>query len=79
MATPITAGAVGLEALKLVRGDAGRGRGRAAASWASWRRSSPASLAIAVLLRYVRTRSFNVFVVYRVVLAAVVLVVFLPR
>jgi undecaprenyl pyrophosphate phosphatase UppP len=36
-------------------------------------------LAIAVLLRYVRTRSFNVFVAYRVVLAVVVLVAFLAR
>jgi undecaprenyl pyrophosphate phosphatase UppP len=36
-------------------------------------------LAIEVLLRYVRTRSFNIFVVYRFVLAAIVLVVFLLR
>ena len=36
-------------------------------------------LAIAVLLRYVRTRSFNIFVVYRLALAAVVLAVFLTR
>jgi undecaprenyl pyrophosphate phosphatase UppP len=36
-------------------------------------------LAIEVLLRYVRTRSFNIFVAYRFVLAAVVLAVFLTR
>jgi undecaprenyl-diphosphatase len=36
-------------------------------------------LAIAGLLRYVRTRSFDVFVLYRMVLAVVVLVVFLAR
>ena len=36
-------------------------------------------LAISVLLRYLRTRSFNIFVVYRLVLAAVVLAVFLAR
>jgi undecaprenyl-diphosphatase len=36
-------------------------------------------LAIAVLLRYLRTNSFTVFVVYRIVLAFVVLVVFLSR
>jgi undecaprenyl-diphosphatase len=36
-------------------------------------------LAIAVLLRYVRTRSFTVFVAYRVALAAVVVVAFLTR
>ena len=34
-------------------------------------------LAIAVLLRFLRTRSTDVFVVYRVILAAVVLVVWL--
>ena len=34
-------------------------------------------LAITVLLRYVQTRSFTIFVVYRLVLAAVVLAVFL--
>jgi len=36
-------------------------------------------LAIGVLLRYVRTRSLNVFVWYRLVLAAVVLVAWLAR
>jgi len=34
-------------------------------------------LAIAVLLRFLRTRSTNVFVAYRLVLAAIVLVVWL--
>ena len=36
-------------------------------------------LAIAVLLRYLRTRSFNIFVVYRLVLAAIIVVKFLAR
>jgi undecaprenyl-diphosphatase len=37
-------------------------------------------IAIALLLRFVRSHSFNVFVAYRVVLAVVVLAVFLlPR
>ena len=36
-------------------------------------------LAIAVLLRYLRSNSFTIFVVYRFVLAAVVLVAFLVR
>jgi undecaprenyl pyrophosphate phosphatase UppP len=36
-------------------------------------------LAITVLLRYLQTRSFTVFVVYRFVLAAVVLVTVLVR
>jgi undecaprenyl-diphosphatase len=78
MATPITAMAVAYEGLKLVRGEVGG--------------AEPVTLvvgvvasfvagiaAIAVLLRYVRTRSFNIFVLYRFVLAAVVLAVFLTR
>jgi len=36
-------------------------------------------LAIAVLLRFVRSRSFTVFVAYRMALAAVVVVAFLAR
>ena len=36
-------------------------------------------LAIGVLLRYVRTRSMNVFVWYRLVLAGIVLVAWLAR
>jgi len=36
-------------------------------------------LAIAILLRYVRTRSFTIFVVYRFVLAAVVLLTLVVR
>jgi undecaprenyl-diphosphatase len=72
MATPITAMAVAYESLKLVRGEVGGAEpvtlvvGVVAAFVAG-------ILAIAVLLRYVRTNSFTVFVVYRFVLAAVVL------
>jgi undecaprenyl-diphosphatase len=78
MATPITALAVAYETLKLVRGEVGGAEPvtlvvGVAASFIS------GILAIAVLLRYVRTRSFNVFVVYRFLLAAVVLAVFLTR
>jgi undecaprenyl-diphosphatase len=78
MATPITAMAVGYESLKLLRGEVGGAEPitlivGVVASFAS------GILAIAVLLRYVRTRSFNIFVVYRLVLAAVVLAVFLAR
>ena len=36
-------------------------------------------LAIAVLLRFVRTHSYGIFVAYRIVLAAIVIVVFLVR
>ena len=78
MATPITALAVAYEGVKLVRGDVGRCEvvplvvGVLAAFVSG-------ILAIAVLLRYVRTRSYNLFVAYRLVLAAVVLAAFLAR
>ncbi len=78
MATPITAMAVAYESLKLVRGEVSGAEPvtlvvGVVASFAS------GIFAIAVLLRYVRTRSFNVFVIYRLVLAALVLAVFLTR
>ena len=78
MATPITALAVAYELFKIVRGDAGQVEigplvvGVTAAFVSG-------ILAIAGLLRYVRTRSFNVFVVYRIAFAVVVLAVFLAR
>ena len=78
MATPITAMAVAYEGLKLVRGEVGGAEpltlvvGVVAAFVAG-------ILAIAVLLRYVRTNSFTIFVVYRFVLAAVVLVTLVVR
>lgn len=77
MATPITAAAAVYETAKVVRGDLG-----VAFDLEPLLAGMVASLisgfiAIAVLLRFLRTRSTNVFVVYRVVLAAVVLVVWL--
>lgn len=78
MATPIIAGAVLFESLKLVRGEVGGMEPTAllvgvVASFVS------GVLAIAVLLRYVRTRSFDLFVLYRVGLAVIVLLAFLAR
>src|SRR4051794_21005386 len=78
MATPITAAAVAYEGLKLVRGEVvGASAGvlvvGVVASFVA------GILAIGLLLRYVRTQSFTVFVVYRLVLAAVVVAVFLAR
>jgi undecaprenyl-diphosphatase len=74
MATPITAAAAGYESLKLIRGDLGVQvevlpliAGMVAALISGL-------LAIAVLLRFLRTRSLNVFVAYRIVLAAIVLI-----
>ena len=78
MATPITALAVAYELFKLVRGDVAQVElapllvGVTAAFVSGM-------LAIAALLRYVRTRSFNVFVAYRVAFAVLVLAVFLAR
>jgi len=76
MATPITAAAVAYEGVKLVRGDVGGVEPLAmavgvVASFVS------GVLAISVLLRYVRSRSFDVFVAYRIALAVVVVAAFL--
>lgn len=78
MATPITALAVVYEGIKLIRGDvtgveiAPMIAGVVAAFVAG-------ILAIAGLLRFVRTHSYGIFVAYRVVLAIIVIVVFLVR
>jgi len=77
MATPVTALAAVYESLKLVSGT-----GPVAAEAAPLVAGVVASfvsglLAIAVLLRYLRTRSFNVFVVYRLGVAAVFIVAWL--
>jgi undecaprenyl-diphosphatase len=79
MATPIIAGAGLFEARNLLSGDAGvpiqvgpLAVGMIAALLAGL-------AAIHLMLRYVRTRSYLVFVAERVAIAAVVLVVFLSR
>jgi undecaprenyl-diphosphatase len=78
MAMPVIAGAVAFEGFKLVRGDVSNVEiGPLVVGVVSAFVSG--MLAIEVLLRYVRTRSFNIFVAYRFVLAAIVLVVFLLR
>jgi len=74
MATPVTAAAAAYEGLKVIKGDAG-----IAVPVGPLLVGLAASfifgiLAIAVLLRYLQTRSTNIFVVYRIVIAAVVLV-----
>jgi undecaprenyl-diphosphatase len=76
MATPITAAAAAFEVLKAVRGE---GVAIQAGPMAAGLVTSFVfgMLAIAVLLRFLRTRSTDVFVAYRLVLAAIVLVVWL--
>jgi undecaprenyl-diphosphatase len=73
MATPITAAAAAYEVLKVVRGEsvAFQAGPMAAGLVASF---IFGLLAIAILLRFLRTRSTDIFVLYRVILAAVVLV-----
>jgi undecaprenyl-diphosphatase len=79
MATPVTAGAAVFEVRRLLAGDAGVDVSvgplivGVAAAFVS------GALAIGVLLRYLRTRSLDVFVWYRLLLAATVLVVWLAR
>jgi undecaprenyl-diphosphatase len=77
MATPITAAAVLYETLKVATGGSGVAvevgplvAGMAAALVSGF-------VAIAVLLRFLRTRSTDIFVAYRVLLAAAVLVIWL--
>ena len=79
MATPITAGAALFEVRKLATGEAlvtvslGPLVVGMTAAFVS------GTLAIGFLLRYLRTRSLNVFVAYRLAVAAVVVVVWLAR
>jgi undecaprenyl-diphosphatase len=77
MATPITAAAAAFETLKLIRGDIG-----VAVELGPLLAGMVAALisglfAIGFLLRFLRTRSLNVFVAYRLILAAIVLVTWL--
>jgi undecaprenyl-diphosphatase len=76
MATPITAAAAAYEVLKVVRGE---GVPVQVVPMAAGLLMSFVFgvLAIAVLLRYLRTRSTDVFVAYRVILAAAVLIIWL--
>ena len=76
MATPITAAAAAYEVLKIARGES------VAVSVAPMAAGLVTSfvfgvLAITVLLRFLRTRSTDVFVIYRVILAIVVFVTWL--
>ncbi len=78
MATPITAMAVAYETVQIARGEVS-GAELAPLVVGVLASFGAGILAIAVLLRYLRTNSFNVFVVYRLVLAAVVIVFLLAR
>ena len=79
MATPVTAGAALFEARKLITGEAGVEVAIAPLVVGMVAAFVSGMLAIGFLLRYLRTRSLDVFVWYRIVLAAVVLVAWLAR
>jgi undecaprenyl-diphosphatase len=79
MATPIIAGAGVFEARKLVTGEAGVPV-QAGPLVVGMVAALVAGLAaIHLMLRYLRTHSYGIFVVERIVIAALVLVVFLSR
>jgi len=79
MATPVTAGAALFEVRRLLTGEAGvdvSGGPLIVGMLASF---ASGAVAISVLLRYLRTSSLDIFVWYRLVLAATVVVVWLAR
>jgi undecaprenyl-diphosphatase len=77
MATPVTAGAAIIEFRKLLTGEAGVDVAAGPLIVGMLAAFVSGILAIGILLRYLRTRSLNIFVAYRFVLAAIVLVVWL--
>ena len=79
MATPITAGAGIFELRKLLTGEAGVQVELAPLVVGMVAALLSGLAAIHFMLRYLRTRSLDVFVLYRFVLAAIVLVVWLAR
>jgi len=77
MATPITAGAAIFEIRKLASGETGVDVSVGPLIVGMLAAFASGMLAIGFLLRYLRTRSLNIFVAYRLVLAAVVVVAWL--
>lgn len=79
MATPVTAGAALFEVRRLVSGETGVDVSVGPLVVGMIAAFASGALAIGVLLRYLRTNSLDVFVWYRVLLAATVVVVWLRR
>jgi undecaprenyl-diphosphatase len=77
MATPITAGAVVFEIRKLASGESAVDASAGPLVVGMLAAFGAGMVAIGFLLRYLRTRSLNIFVAYRLVLAAIVVVVWL--
>ena len=79
MATPITAGAVVFEIRRLLTGEAGVDVSLGPLLVGMVAALVAGLAAIHFTLRYLRTHSLDIFVWYRFVLAAIVLVVWLSR
>jgi undecaprenyl-diphosphatase len=79
MATPITAGAVVFELRKLATGEAGVTVEMAPLLVGLVASVVSGLAAIHFMLRYLRTRSLDIFVWYRLIVAAVVIVIWLGR
>jgi undecaprenyl-diphosphatase len=79
MATPVTAGAALFELRSLAAGDAGVDVSVGPLVVGMIAAFVSGAIAIGVLLRYLQTSSLDVFVWYRVLLAAIVVVVWLGR
>ena len=77
MATPITAGAALFEVRKLASGETGLDVSLGPLVVGMLAAFVSGMIAIGFLLRYLRTRSLTIFVIYRLVLAAVVVVAWL--
>ena len=77
MATPVTAGAAVFEIRKLLTGEAGVDVSIGPLLAGMLAAFVSGMIAIGFMLRYLRTRSLTIFVVYRLVLAAVVIVAWL--
>ena len=79
MATPITAGAILFEARKLLTGEAGVTVEPGPLIVGLIASLVSGIIAIRFMLGYLRTRSLDIFVLYRFILAAIVLIVWLAR
>ena len=79
MATPITAGAIVFEVRRLISGELGVDVEVLPLVVGMLTSFAAGVFAISILLRYLRTHSLTIFVVYRFVLAGVVLIVLATR
>ena len=77
MATPITAGAALFETRKLIAGETGVDVSIAPLLVGMIAAFVSGMIAIGFLLRYLRTRSLDIFVAYRLVLAAIIVIAWL--